>query len=256
MSPSERLQALPTLATEKLQPAQPIVARENSTDDPRLRLDIHPPSYSPFSLTPTSAEGPAFREEPSFSRQGHALRQPEIWSAPAGTVEFPANVQHHPSASQAHPGAAYQDRRPSIVGYTGFESYPTGKAGMTNEPSHIQQYHQQHQLDQQQRQRQHPASMGRTTHDQHLQTGFDTKRQYAYPLYPTQGSRNRPAPTQVQGQGAKPVSSFSEASSIMPSVLDVGDETVDQGLPYERRTEGFVYPVNQVFPSPGQHQQR
>ena len=263
-SPIHRLQPSPHIAVDRLEPARPMFRRNVSEDDAaRLRLDLHPPTYSPVSLTVTTADGPVFGEHStsasstsSFPRHGgQGMRHPEtIWSAPAGTVEFPADVQqhhphHHPVTPQQHVGGTYTDRRASIVGYTGFEPYPLGKLGMPANAATAPQSYQSH-----------PGS-GSTTYSP-MQLGLDTKPRKDYPVYPNTTSNtaasSRARPPSGQQRLAKSESCPSDASvtsSAMPSLSDV-EEAVNQVGPYEPRTDGFVYPINQVFPSPQQQQQQ
>lgn len=286
-------------------PARPGVKRNASDDDSRsgvrLDVDMQPPSYSALSVTVTAAEG-----TPGGTYSTHGLRQPEtIWSAPAGTAEFPPDVQRHGHGQQYPPhqsqpltpqnqqrmGGGVHDRRASIVGYTGFEPYPQGGklglnvsgTGQGLRPTSSQQYQQKQHY---QSSTYAPGTGNSTTGYVPMITGYPpksgldtspnggsgaqtqtmTRHDYDYSFFHTSTSgasrAHPPAPqqqTQQHGHRTKPElsasacpSDISASSSVMPLELEVDEAVNGHQAGYEHRADGFVYPVNQVFPSPVQ----
>ena len=298
IQPTQRLQPSLHIVTgadgaDRLGPlSRPIVKRNVSDDEARglrVDMDMQPPSYSPASLTVTTSTADSTIPGTYAERQAHPRQA--IWSAPAGVVEFPSDVQQHPShhphplTPQQHAGGikVQADRRASIVGYTGFEPYPqAGKLGLNvsgmGRPTSSQQYQQK----QHYQPNQHvpgyapmitgyPPKSGLDTPPNGgsgAQTQTLTRHDYDYSLFHTSTSgasrAHPPAPPQQQqqtqhGQRVKPEvsasacpSDISASSSVMPLELDVDEAVNVNQAGYEHRAEGFVYPVNQVFPSPVQ----
>lgn len=306
IQPIQRLQPPLHIATgaegaDRLGPhARPVVKRNVSDDEARglrVDMDMQPPSYSPASLTVTTTTADATIPETYAEHQAHPRQA--IWSAPAGVVEFPSDVQQHPSHNphpltpQQHAGGVkmHADRRASIVGYTGFEPYPQGGklglnvsgTGQSLRPTSSQQYQQK----QHYQSNQHvpgyapmitgyppksgldtPPNGGPGAHAQ-SQAQIQTRHDYDYSLFHTStsgASRAHPPNPQEQQQQLQQMhrtkpepasacpSDISASSSVMPLELDVDEAVNVNQAGYEHRTDGFVYPVNQVFPSPNQHQ--
>jgi hypothetical protein len=298
IQPIQRLQPSLHIVTgadgaDRLGPlSRPIVKRNVSDDEARglrVDMDMQPPSYSPASLTVTTSTADSTMPGTYAEHQAHPRQA--IWSAPAGVVEFPSDVQQHPShhphplTPQQHAGGikVQADRRASIVGYTGFEPYPqAGKLGLnvsgTGRPTSSQQYQQK----QHYQANQHvpgyapmitgyPPKSGLDTPPNGgsgAQTQTLTRHDYDYSLFHTSTSgasrAHPPAPpqqqqTQQHGHRTKPElsasacpSDISASSSVMPLELDVDEAVNVNQAGYEHRADGFVYPVNQVFPSPVQ----
>ena len=301
IQPIQRLQPSLHIVTgadgaDRLGPlSRPIVKRNVSDDEARglrVDMDMQPPSYSPVSLTVTTTTADAIIPGTYAEHQAHPRQA--IWSAPVGVVEFPPDVQQHPThhprplTPQQHAGGvkAQADRRASIVGYTGFEPYPQGgKLGLNVSgvgsglrPTSSQQYQQK----QHYQSNQHVPGYAPMITGYPPKTGLDTpptggpgaqsqtqtRHDYDYSLFHTStsgASRAHPPNPQEQQQlqqmhRMKPESAsacpsdISASSSVMPLELDVDEAVNANQAGYEHRTDGFVYPVNQVFPSPNQHQ--
>ena len=230
-------------------------------------MDImQPPNYSPGSLavpmngTMYGRSGPQGRlggsEGYPTRFQGHpvgpGMKNPgggQVWSAPAGTVDFPADI--HQGYGQISPIAG---RRPSIVGYTGMEGnnggYKMGGANgapMVAGPSHytsaIQGY---------------PKSAAVHPHHDHLGlNGIGSMKSHSAVEYHQQDTYHPhaigPAGTMrmsdARDTGDSCPSDLSTNSGL-PSLSDVED-AVNQVVPgYEARSSnegGFVYPGGALF---------
>ena len=185
---------------------------------------------------------------------GPGMKNPgggQVWSAPAGTVDFPADI--HQGYGQISPVAG---RRPSIVGYTGMEGNNVGykmgggngPAPMVAGPSHYS-----------------PGMSGypKTTtgvqshHDLLGLNGIGSMKSHSAIEYHQQGTYHPhsagPAGTMTMSDardtGDSCPSNLSTNSGL-PSLSDVED-AVNQVVPgYEARSSnegGFVYPGGGLF---------
>jgi hypothetical protein len=226
---------------------------------------LQPPGYSPMSLTmPTTGmihgrSGPQGRAGPSEGFPGRfqgnpigpGMRHPaggQVWSAPAGTVDFPAEI--HQGYGQISPVAG---RRPSIVGYTGMEGHGGHKLGggatgpMLAGPSHYSPGMPGY-----------PKSPAVHPHHDNLglngmgsvksHSAIDYHPQAAFPH--SIGSTDTIRMSNARETGDSCPSDLSTNSGL-PSLSDVEDAVNQVVLPgYELRANhegGFVYPGGGLF---------
>jgi hypothetical protein len=93
--PLQRLQDLPNIIVNTLEPARLVMKRDPAVEGGRLRSDVYPSMNSSLSTISASGKGPLQREHRPFGKRVHTLRQVDTIrsvSRPvaAGTGERPA----------------------------------------------------------------------------------------------------------------------------------------------------------------------
>lgn len=101
--PLQRLQDLPNIIVNTLEPARLVMKRDAAVEGGRLRSDVYPSMNSSLSTTSATGKGPLQREHRPFGKRVHTLRQVQtVWS-----MSRPVTAETGERPAGSHKGHTY-----------------------------------------------------------------------------------------------------------------------------------------------------